>query len=243
MGNKIKMGLKINTCHQHTADTVPIHFPQVNMKMEYQKKQMEKGVSPAKASIALSAHQKKCVQGVLKEQWVSTTTRLCSFRVKGPTRSCWVHDLHDRAGYPAWCLCLSRPGAMPNVSWQPFYFPHRESRGPVLTVLCFQQGWAHCWHDEANQGHQEPFQLLRTPQNPSFHTQTGGWQSACSSQTWSQEKNLPLVLEKWIWLGVVLFTNITFDPARDTIAFQQFLFCISSGEQLGYVSLGLLSII
>ncbi|KAJ8343028.1 hypothetical protein SKAU_G00329560 [Synaphobranchus kaupii] len=41
---------------------------QVNMKMEYQKKQMEKGVSPGKASIALSVHQKKCVQGVLKEQ-------------------------------------------------------------------------------------------------------------------------------------------------------------------------------
>ncbi|XP_036380749.1 nucleoporin 88 [Megalops cyprinoides] len=41
---------------------------QVNMKMEYQKKQMEKGASPAKASIVLSAHQRKCVQGVLKEQ-------------------------------------------------------------------------------------------------------------------------------------------------------------------------------
>ncbi|KAG5844344.1 hypothetical protein ANANG_G00161500 [Anguilla anguilla] len=41
---------------------------QVNMKMEYQKKQMEKGASPARASIALSVHQKKCVQGVLKEQ-------------------------------------------------------------------------------------------------------------------------------------------------------------------------------
>ncbi|KAG9341448.1 hypothetical protein JZ751_019258 [Albula glossodonta] len=41
---------------------------QVNMKKEYQKKQMEKGASPARGSIALSAHQKKCVQGVLKEQ-------------------------------------------------------------------------------------------------------------------------------------------------------------------------------
>ncbi|XP_018597354.1 nucleoporin 88 isoform X1 [Scleropages formosus] len=41
---------------------------QVKMKMEYQQKQMEKGAVPAKASIVLSAHQKKCVQGVLKEQ-------------------------------------------------------------------------------------------------------------------------------------------------------------------------------
>ncbi|XP_030648549.1 nucleoporin 88 [Chanos chanos] len=41
---------------------------QVNMKMEYQKKQMDKGEAPARGSIALSAHQRKCVQGVLKEQ-------------------------------------------------------------------------------------------------------------------------------------------------------------------------------
>ncbi|KAJ8267246.1 hypothetical protein GJAV_G00140290 [Gymnothorax javanicus] len=41
---------------------------QVHMKKEYQKKQMEKGEAPAKASIALSVRQKKCVQGILKEQ-------------------------------------------------------------------------------------------------------------------------------------------------------------------------------
>uniref|UniRef100_A0A0E9PKI5 Uncharacterized protein n=2 Tax=Anguilla anguilla TaxID=7936 RepID=A0A0E9PKI5_ANGAN len=66
--NKMKWILKTKTEHLHTADTVPLGLPQVNMKMEYQKKQMEKGASPARASIALSVHQKKCVQGVLKEQ-------------------------------------------------------------------------------------------------------------------------------------------------------------------------------
>lgn len=38
------------------------------MKMEYQKKQISKAVSPAKPSIALNAQQRKYVQGVLKEQ-------------------------------------------------------------------------------------------------------------------------------------------------------------------------------
>ncbi|KAM9440325.1 nucleoporin 88 [Clarias gariepinus] len=41
---------------------------QVNMKMDYQKKQMDKGSSAAKATITLNAHQRKSVQGVLKEQ-------------------------------------------------------------------------------------------------------------------------------------------------------------------------------
>ncbi|XP_066552165.1 nucleoporin 88 [Amia ocellicauda] len=41
---------------------------QVNKKMDYQTKQMEKGVSPARANLALNAHQRKCVQAVLKEQ-------------------------------------------------------------------------------------------------------------------------------------------------------------------------------
>lgn len=41
---------------------------QVNMKMEYQKKQMDKGVSPARATVSLNIHQRKCVQGVIKEQ-------------------------------------------------------------------------------------------------------------------------------------------------------------------------------
>ncbi|XP_071768633.2 nucleoporin 88 [Centroberyx gerrardi] len=40
---------------------------QVNMKMEYQKKQVDKGVTPARTTVSLNAHQKKCVQGVLKE--------------------------------------------------------------------------------------------------------------------------------------------------------------------------------
>ncbi|XP_024287658.1 nucleoporin 88 [Oncorhynchus tshawytscha] len=41
---------------------------QVNMKKEYQKKQMDKGLSPARATVALNPHQRKCVQGVIKEQ-------------------------------------------------------------------------------------------------------------------------------------------------------------------------------
>uniref|UniRef100_A0A672P581 Nucleoporin 88 n=1 Tax=Sinocyclocheilus grahami TaxID=75366 RepID=A0A672P581_SINGR len=41
---------------------------QVNMKKEYQKKQMNTGASPARSSLTLNAHQRKCVQGVLKEQ-------------------------------------------------------------------------------------------------------------------------------------------------------------------------------
>ncbi|XP_057216248.1 nucleoporin 88 [Triplophysa rosa] len=41
---------------------------QVNMKMEYQKKQMSTGASPARSNLTLNAHQRKCVQGVLKEQ-------------------------------------------------------------------------------------------------------------------------------------------------------------------------------
>ncbi|XP_029923535.1 nucleoporin 88 [Myripristis murdjan] len=40
---------------------------QVNMKMEYQKKQVDKSGPPARATVSLNAHQKKCVQGVLKE--------------------------------------------------------------------------------------------------------------------------------------------------------------------------------
>ncbi|XP_062844698.1 nucleoporin 88 isoform X2 [Trichomycterus rosablanca] len=41
---------------------------QVNMKKEYQKKQMDKGAMPARSTIALNVHQRKCIQGVLKEQ-------------------------------------------------------------------------------------------------------------------------------------------------------------------------------
>ncbi|KAM6969732.1 nucleoporin 88 [Aplochiton taeniatus] len=41
---------------------------QVNIKKEYQKKQMDKDVSPARATVSLNVHQRKCVQGVLKEQ-------------------------------------------------------------------------------------------------------------------------------------------------------------------------------
>ncbi|KAL4660581.1 nuclear pore complex protein Nup88 isoform X1, partial [Arapaima gigas] len=54
----------INDQLRHLGNSIK----QVNMKMEYQQKQMEKGGAPARASIVLSAHQRKCVQGILKEQ-------------------------------------------------------------------------------------------------------------------------------------------------------------------------------
>jgi len=38
------------------------------MKKEYQQQKMEKGSSPRKPSIALSAYQSKCIQTVLKEE-------------------------------------------------------------------------------------------------------------------------------------------------------------------------------
>ncbi|XP_051515767.1 nucleoporin 88 isoform X2 [Myxocyprinus asiaticus] len=41
---------------------------QVNMKKDYQKQQMSTGASQAHSSLTLNAHQRKCLQGVLKEQ-------------------------------------------------------------------------------------------------------------------------------------------------------------------------------
>ncbi|XP_035536507.1 nucleoporin 88 [Morone saxatilis] len=41
---------------------------QVNMKMEYQKKQVDKDAPAARTTVALNAHQKKVVQDVLREQ-------------------------------------------------------------------------------------------------------------------------------------------------------------------------------
>ncbi|XP_037533576.1 nucleoporin 88 isoform X1 [Nematolebias whitei] len=41
---------------------------QVNMKMEYQKKQVDKDMSAARTTVSLNAHQKKVVQDVLREQ-------------------------------------------------------------------------------------------------------------------------------------------------------------------------------
>ncbi|XP_043938848.1 nuclear pore complex protein Nup88-like [Protopterus annectens] len=41
---------------------------QIQMKMEYQKKQMDKQDIPRKASTSLSAYQKTCIQSVLKEE-------------------------------------------------------------------------------------------------------------------------------------------------------------------------------
>lgn len=41
---------------------------QVNMKMEYQKTQVDRDVPAAKTTVSLNAHQKKVVQDVLREQ-------------------------------------------------------------------------------------------------------------------------------------------------------------------------------
>lgn len=41
---------------------------QVNMKLEYQKTQVDKGAPSTRTTVALNVHQKKVVQGVLKEQ-------------------------------------------------------------------------------------------------------------------------------------------------------------------------------
>ncbi|XP_015736142.1 nuclear pore complex protein Nup88 [Coturnix japonica] len=49
---------------QHLSNAIR----QVKMKKEYQQKKMEKGISPRKPSINLSAYQSKCIQAVLKEE-------------------------------------------------------------------------------------------------------------------------------------------------------------------------------
>ncbi|NXB75937.1 NUP88 protein, partial [Donacobius atricapilla] len=49
---------------QHLSNAIR----QVKMKKEYQQKQMEKGRSPRKPSISLSAYQSKCIQAVLREE-------------------------------------------------------------------------------------------------------------------------------------------------------------------------------
>uniref|UniRef100_A0A8C8BJU9 Nucleoporin 88 n=1 Tax=Otus sunia TaxID=257818 RepID=A0A8C8BJU9_9STRI len=49
---------------QHLSNAIR----QVKMKKEYQQKKMEKGTSPRKPSITLSAYQSKCIQTVLKEE-------------------------------------------------------------------------------------------------------------------------------------------------------------------------------
>ncbi|KAM8976346.1 nuclear pore complex protein Nup88 [Pelodytes ibericus] len=49
---------------QHLGNAIK----QVNMKMSYQEKQMEKGKSPRKSSLTLSNYQRKSIQSVLKEE-------------------------------------------------------------------------------------------------------------------------------------------------------------------------------
>ncbi|KFQ10198.1 NUP88 protein, partial [Haliaeetus albicilla] len=61
------MKKELQTIHdqlQHLSNAIR----QVKMKKEYQQKKMEKGTSPRKPSITLSAYQSKCIQTVLKEE-------------------------------------------------------------------------------------------------------------------------------------------------------------------------------
>uniref|UniRef100_A0A8C6YM26 Nucleoporin 88 n=1 Tax=Nothoprocta perdicaria TaxID=30464 RepID=A0A8C6YM26_NOTPE len=61
------MKKELQTIHdqlQHLGNAIR----QVKMKKEYQQKKMEKGTSPRKPSITLSAYQSKCIQTVLKEE-------------------------------------------------------------------------------------------------------------------------------------------------------------------------------
>ncbi|POI31943.1 hypothetical protein CIB84_004305 [Bambusicola thoracicus] len=61
------MKKELQTIHdqlQHLSNAIR----QVKMKKEYQQKKMEKGISPRKPSITLSAYQSKCIQTVLKEE-------------------------------------------------------------------------------------------------------------------------------------------------------------------------------
>ncbi|XP_035382657.1 nucleoporin 88 [Electrophorus electricus] len=54
----------INDQLRHLGNSIT----QVNMKKDYQKRQMDKGSSLGRGTITLNAHQKKCIQSVLKEQ-------------------------------------------------------------------------------------------------------------------------------------------------------------------------------
>lgn len=116
-----------------------ICFSQVNMKKDYQKKQMDKGSNSARATITLNAHQRKCVQGVLKEQWVNE---------KKPKDHCNIVKkifLHFLS-----CLFTNWPTYRPVFGYQ-----------RTILFIFSTQGRTHCWHDEADQRHQEPFQFLK----------------------------------------------------------------------------------
>ncbi|KAK2525546.1 nuclear pore complex protein Nup88 [Columba livia] len=61
------MRKELQTIHdqlQHLSNAIR----QVKMKKEYQQKKMEKGTSPRKPSITLSAYQSQCIQSVLREE-------------------------------------------------------------------------------------------------------------------------------------------------------------------------------
>uniref|UniRef100_A0A674ICC0 Nucleoporin 88 n=1 Tax=Terrapene triunguis TaxID=2587831 RepID=A0A674ICC0_9SAUR len=61
------MKKELQTVHdqlQHLGNAIK----QVKMKKDYQQRKMEKGISPRKPTITLSAYQSKCIQTVLKEE-------------------------------------------------------------------------------------------------------------------------------------------------------------------------------
>ncbi|KAH1178706.1 nuclear pore complex protein Nup88 isoform X1 [Mauremys mutica] len=61
------MKKELQTIHdqlQHLGNAIK----QVKMKKDYQQRKMEKGISPRKPTITLSAYQSKCIQTVLKEE-------------------------------------------------------------------------------------------------------------------------------------------------------------------------------
>ncbi|NXJ90325.1 NUP88 protein, partial [Corythaixoides concolor] len=81
------MRRELQTIHdqvQHLSNAVR----QVKMKKEYQEKKMEKGTSPPKPSITLSAYQIKCIQTVLKEQG-----ELIREMVK------WINDIRSHVNF------------------------------------------------------------------------------------------------------------------------------------------------
>ncbi|OXB64754.1 hypothetical protein ASZ78_016281 [Callipepla squamata] len=69
------MRKELQTIHdqlQHLSNAIR----QVKIKKEYQQKMMEKGITPQKPSITLSAYQSKCIQTVLKEECNPSSVQL-----------------------------------------------------------------------------------------------------------------------------------------------------------------------
>lgn len=61
------MKKEIRVVHDHLKH-LENNIKQVQMKTEYQQREIQQGASPRKKSITLSASQKKCIHSVLKEE-------------------------------------------------------------------------------------------------------------------------------------------------------------------------------